>query len=240
MLMKPTPPRPDAMEMLRANRWLARLPLDALRELAAAGRWRSLADGEMLAGRNAQPEGMALVLSGAVRSSNFSLEGRESAYSLVKAGSVWGLVAVLDGGGAVHDTRASGKTELFIIPARTVRDLLEREPALYRLAVQMLCYRLRKAYSAVDELALATLRQRLARQLCTLVGAAAEHAQDRLRISVTQDELANLVGATRPSVNRELAEMEREGFVKRQYGGLTVLDYGHLHQLCASQRIFDL
>ncbi|TFZ02806.1 Crp/Fnr family transcriptional regulator [Ramlibacter henchirensis] len=230
-------PERDILEILRRNKWLAQLPADATAELAAGARRRRLADGELIAGRGKQPEGLALVVSGAIRSSNFSAEGREIAFSLVKPGGLWGLVAVLDGAGAVHETRVSGPTELIVFPTRLVRDMLDRDPALYKPVTQMLCYRLRKAYSAVDDLALATLRQRLARQLCTL---ATELPAEKRHISVTQDELANLVGATRPSVNRELAVLEREGLVERQYGGVTVLDYEHLHELCATQRIFEL
>lgn len=230
----------DILQALRTNKWLAMLPEDALAELAAAGRLRHYSDGEEIVGRNKQPDGLALVMRGAIRSSNFSEDGREIAFSLVQAGGLWGVVPVLDGAGSVHDTCASGRTELFVIPTRAVRDLLGRRPELHKVAVEMLCYRLRKAYSAVDELALATLRQRLARQLCTLAVDAGEEPGQKRRIAVTQDELGILVGATRPSINRELAKLEREGLVKRQYGGVTVLDYEQLNDLCATRRIFDL
>jgi CRP/FNR family transcriptional regulator, cyclic AMP receptor protein len=228
------------LEALNSSRWLARLGPQVLEELAARGRKRKLADGEMIAARGKQPEGLALVISGAIRSSTFSEDGREIVFSLVRAGNVWGLVAVLDRAGAVHDTRASGPTELFVIPTAVIHEILERHPEVYREITLMLCYRMRKAYSAVDELGLANLRQRLARQLCTLVAQEGQAPADEQRVPVTQDELAALVGATRPSVNRELTAMEREGLVKKSYGGITVLAYEQLRGLCATRHIFDL
>src|SRR5690606_8367428 len=122
-----------------------------------------------------------------------------------------GVVAVLDRGGAAHDVRALEETELLVIPTDPLHALLERHPILYAHFVKILCYRLRKAYTAVSELALASLRQRVARQLCTL-GTPIGGTQARATlspISLTQEELALRVGATRPSVNRELKEMER-------------------------------
>lgn len=230
-----------ALDVLAVNLWLKDLPPAILAELAALSRSRKFAEGQLIAAKDTQPEGICVVVSGCIRSSTYSESGKEIVFSLVRAGNLWGVVAALDGNGAVHDTRASGDTELLVIPTDALRRLMDREPALYRHFSRMLCYRLRKAYSAVDDLGLASLRQRMARRLCAL-GMPSDASEPLLGqpLSLTQENLAVLVGATRSSVNRELQAMQREGLVEVGYGSITIRDYAHLQGLCSNKRIFDL
>lgn len=232
-------PHTSNFDLLRGNHWIGRLPEHALRELAQHCRRRHMARDEMVVKKGEKPEGLVLVIRGCIQSSTISEDGREIVFAAAKDGNLWGVVALLDGQGAVHDTYASCTSELLIVPAQPVHDLLKREPALYTDFVQMLCYRLRKAYSSVNEYGLASLRQRLARQLCTLA-LSAEDSTEYERIKLTQEQLAHLVGATRPRVNRELQTLQADGLIHMQYGSITVLDYKRLHDLCSSEMLFNL
>jgi CRP-like cAMP-binding protein len=241
MLNGSVPVQHEALKILRANIWLKDLPAGVLAELAALARYRKYTEGQLIAAKDTRPEGICIIISGGIRSSTFSETGKEIVFSLVRAGSLWGVVAALDGNGSVHDTRASGNTELLVIPDDALLRLMDREPALYRHFSRMLCYRLRKAYSAVDDLGLATLRQRLARRLCALgMPSDAHSAAPGTALNLTQENLAVLVGATRSSVNRELRALQREGLVEVGYRTVAILDYARLQELCASRRIFDL
>jgi len=228
---------------LESNQWFGPLPSEAREAFAQASSVRTYASGELIAVRGTSPEGVALVLRGAIRDATLTSDGREIVYSLVQRGSVWGLVAALDGLGAVHDTRAHRRTEVVLIPRSRFLQVLDADPALYRHFAQILCYRLRKAYSAVDEFALVPLRQRLARQLCTLAVAEAGAEANRddasgARLRLTQSEIAVMLGAARPSVNRELKRMQDEGLLELGYRGLTVRQYARLRDLCETRGIF--
>lgn len=229
------------LDILRANLWLRDLPPNALSEIAAIAYKRKLVEGQILVAKDEPPEGMCVVISGGIRDSTSSEDGREIVFSSVRARGLWGVVAILDQGGAVHDARACGDTEVLIIPTAPLHRLLDTQPLLYRHFSLMLCYRLRKAYSAVDDLGLASLRQRVARQLCTLGTPtdANTNPEPNIPVMLTQEELAVRVSATRPSVNRELKELQREGILKIGYGTISILDYARLHALCATKRIFD-
>ncbi|HVL57086.1 MAG TPA: Crp/Fnr family transcriptional regulator [Burkholderiaceae bacterium] len=235
----PAPRREHALKALRATRWFAELPEDALQELAQISRFRRMKDGQLLVHRGAQPDGLAIILEGEIRSRSFSLDGHEIVFSMLRAGTVWGLVAVLDGLGAVHDATAHGDTHVLIVPRLGFLRILGQRPELYRHFVPMLCYRLRKAYTAVNELALAPVRQRLARQLCALA-VSDEREQPARALSLTQSDLAVLLGVTRPSVNRALKEFEREGLIELGYARVTVRDFAALHRVCADPQLFAL
>jgi len=224
------------LSVLQGNDWFRDLPPAALQALARASRHRRFLTGELIAARGVPAEGMAIVLRGAIRSATLSADGREVVFSLVQPGYVWGLVAAIDGLGAVHDTRAHRRTEVLLVPKGAFLEVLDAHPKLYAHFARLLCYRLRKAYSAVDEFALVPLRQRLARQLCTLALASpdGEHASLRL----TQAEIAEMLSAARPSVNRELKRMQEEGLVSLEYRGVTVKQFARLRDLCAHQGLF--
>ena len=232
----------ERLRILQANRWLQALPERALRELAAACRSRSCRAGELVAARGRPQGGLLVVISGAVRSSTLSADGREMVYSLVRPGGLWGLVAALDGGGTVHDAHASGDSELLVIPVQAFLRVLDDQPRAYKHFARALCYRLRKAYMMVDELSLASLRQRLARQLCTLAvsDSAEPSALGQARIVLTQEDLAGMVGATRPAVNRELKALQRAGLLEMHYGSITLMSFERLRELCATPGLYEL
>jgi CRP-like cAMP-binding protein len=228
------------LSVLQGNDWFRDLPLEAQEALARISRHRRYLNGELIAARGVPPEGMAVVLRGAIRSATLSADGREVVFSLIQPGQVWGLVAAMDGLGAVHDTRAHRRTEALLIPKGAFLEILDARPALYAHFARLLCYRLRKAYSAVDEFALVPLRQRLARQLCTLALASSAQGTggDGASLRLTQAEIAEMLSAARPSVNRELKRMQDEGLLTLGYRGVTVKQFARLRDLCAHQGLF--
>lgn len=183
-----------------------------------------------------------MVLKGGILNSNVSEDGRETVYSYVTEGKLWGLVAAIDGGVAPYDGWARGDTELAMFPSAYVHTLLDQNPELYRLIAQALSYRLRKAFAAVDDLALANLRQRIARHLCTLAMSIGRDGQDGAPISIRlkQEDIAAMAGGTRSSINRELVHFENEGALKRNYGCIEITDLNALLAACVTKTIFEL
>ncbi len=228
------------LAILKGNAWFKGLPADALNALARIARHRRFVKGELIAARGVPPEGLAVVIRGAIRSATLTADGHEVVFSLIQPGYVWGLVAAIDGLGSVHDTRAHGRTEVLLVPRAAFLEVLDARPQLYGHFARLLCYRLRKAYSAVDEFALVPLRQRLARQLCTLALAApgGHRDGDGASLRLTQSEIAGMLSAARPSVNRELKRLQAEGLVELGYRGVTVRQFSKLRDLCAGQSLF--
>ncbi len=228
------------LAILKGNAWFGELPEDALDALARIARYRRFLNGELIAARGTPPEGLAVVIRGAIRSATLSSDGHEVVFSLIQPGYVWGLVAAIDGLGSVHDTRAHNRTEVLLVPRIAFLEVLDARPALYGHFARLLCYRLRKAYSAVDEFALVPLRQRLARQLCTLALATpgSKTEPDGASLRLTQAEIAVMLSAARPSVNRELKRLQEEGLVELGYRGVTIRHYARLRDICSNQGLF--
>jgi CRP-like cAMP-binding protein len=230
----------DALSVLRSTRELNGLPDQALQELAPHAYLKHCQDGQLLVARGAPAEGLFVVISGQIRCSTFSEDGREIITALAKPGAFWGILAVLDGDdGAAQDTWANGPTELLVVPTRDFLDMLDRTPALYKTICKLLTYRLRRSYTVLDEMGLASLRQRIARQICTFAGVAPESLKPDTTLRLTQEKLAAMVNATRSSVNREMIDMQREGLVQLGYGTIVIQDPARLLEICATPRIYS-
>ncbi|AKQ56472.1 Crp/Fnr family transcriptional regulator [Bordetella hinzii] len=215
---------------LRASPCFADMPGHVLAAFADIAQWRTLAHGELFASRGSEAPGVVLIIRGAIHTSSFSGEGHEFALSMLEFRGLWGLAAVLDGGGMMRDSRACQETEILILPKPAFLAIVEREPGLYRHFVTLLCQRIRTAHAIIDELALRTLNQRLPRLLCAL--SADRPATERgIAVPQTQDTLATLMGVSRNAVNRELKQLESLGLVGLGYGGIWVRDVAGLKAL---------
>lgn len=223
-------------EILRRSGAFSGVPDDVLSKFAVACLTRKYTHGELIVARGLPPEGLGVVIRGAIRMATLNAEGREVIYSVVQPGKVWGIVAAIDGQGATHETRAFGATEVLLLPRAAFLRILDEQPVLYAVFARMLCHRLRKAHSMVDEFAMVPLRKRLARQLCTL--AAASIGSEDARVPFTQEELGGMLGASRPAVNRELRRLQREGLVDLSYRGVTVRDATRLLEVCENRELY--
>ncbi len=225
------------LAILKGNAWFKDLPAGALEEFARISRFRRYLNGELIAARGVPPEGLLVVIRGAIRSATLAADGHEVVFSLIQPGYVWGLVAAIDGLGSVHDTQAHRRTDVLLVPRSAFLEILDASPELYGHFARLLCTRLRKAYTAVDEFALVPLRQRLARQLCTLAATAPGGLPegDGATLRLTQSEIAVMLSAARPSVNRELKRLQEEGLVELGYRGVTIRQFAQLRDICANQ-----
>jgi CRP-like cAMP-binding protein len=96
--------------------------------------------------------------------------------------------------------------------------------------------RIRQLYGLVEDLNTLPLRARLAKQLVHLVrsygvASLADSSETRIGLQLAQEELAQLLGASRQRVNQELKSLEREGTIRIEPAGLVVRDRQTLTQL---------
>jgi CRP-like cAMP-binding protein len=100
--------------------------------------------------------------------------------------------------------------------------------------------RIRQLFGLVEDLNTLPLRSRLAKQLLHLArsyGVPSLHhgSETRIGLHLAQEELAQLLGASRQRVNQELKAMEREEILRIEPGGLVVRDREALLRISASE-----
>ncbi|WP_298600801.1 Crp/Fnr family transcriptional regulator, partial [uncultured Limnohabitans sp.] len=107
--------------------------------------------------------------------------------------------------------------------------ILSQHVEFYEAMLRLQARRIRQLFGLVEDLNTLPLRSRLAKQLLHLarsygVPCLTNGQEIRIGLHLAQEELAQLLGASRQRVNQELKQMERELIIRIEPGGLVVLD----------------
>ncbi len=160
-----------------------------------------------------------LVVTGRVRLSVLTAEGRELSFAHAEPGAVFGEIAMLDSGPRSADATAVVKTEALSLGRAAFMRRAVARPHLVDAVVKFLCRRIREADQQLEAIALFPIEVRLAR---FFLAAARQKNPDATEGTVTidlgmsQGELALLIGASRPKVNTALSLLESSGAITRQ------------------------
>ena len=173
--------------------------------------------GQVIFGRGDPGTEVFLVVSGRVRLSILSAEGRELSFAHASAGTVFGEIAMLDGGVRTADATAVDDVTALALSRPAFKRLLETQPHVAEAVIQFLCGRIREADQQLEAIALYPIEGRLARFFLATAKAAAPDDGDQVTVDIrmSQGELALLVGASRPKVNAALALLEASGAIHR-------------------------
>ena len=214
-----------ARQAIEAGAWFARLSPPLRQDILACGHVRRLADGAPLASRGTPAEEWCGVAKGAVRISLVSLAGKQVTLTYCEPGTWFGDMALFDGLPRTHDADAHGQTTLLVVRKADFKDLLAQHTELYEALLRLNCRRLRLMFNHFEDLNTRPLSARLARQILLLAKSYGIPQGEEIRIGLqlAQEDLAQLLGASRQRVNQELKGFEREGAVRVEPTRLVVL-----------------
>lgn len=198
---------------------LARFPVfdamtvEARERLAAAGTPVSLPHGSYLFRRGDPGDAVYVLLSGAAEVTRADEEGRVSVLARLEPGDIAGEMGAVSGRPRSADICIVRRAELWRIGAGAVRGVLEAEGRAAMALVSLLVTRLNETDDLVQRAQWLDVEARLAQLLM-------EREQGSSTLS--QGELARLIGASREAVNRRLSEWRRRGWVEIDERGLHV------------------
>lgn len=225
---------PEDGRQLFANCVLFRgLPNDERANLASRARVKDFAGGETIFLMGSPGNSMMAVLSGTVRISIPSPEGREIVLAILHPGEIFGEIALLDGKDRTADAKAISPCRLAILARNDVLAFFLRNPASWPKLVEVLCERLRRTDQQIAEVALLQVPARLAKALLRMVVPESPRKNEvsKREIRLSQRELGNFVGATRESVNKCLGEWQRSGIIRIDDNLITIVNRSALEEL---------
>jgi CRP-like cAMP-binding protein len=210
---------------IESGSWFSRLSAPLREAILARATVRRVEDGAHLSTRGAPAEEWCGVARGAVRISSVSLAGKQVTLTYVEPGTWFGDIALFDGMPRTHDGNAHGATTLLVVRKADFRDLLAHHVELYDALLRLNCRRLRLLFDAVEDLNTLPLSARLAKQILLLARSYGVQQGDEIRVGLqlAQEDIAQLLGASRQRVNQELKGFEREGAVRIEPTRLVVL-----------------
>lgn len=227
---------PEERQHVETGSWYAKLSPALRQDILSRTIIRRYPDGVQVATRGAPPVDWVGVASGAVRVSSVSMSGKQITLTYVEPGTWFGDIALFDGLPRTHDATTHGPTTLLIVRKHDFFDLLSRHAELAEALLRLNCRRMRLMFASFEDLNTKPLAARLAKQVLTLARAyGVPHGEEtRIGLQLAQEDLAQLVGASRQRVNQELKGFEREGAVRVEPTRLVVLSRDKL--LAISER----
>jgi CRP-like cAMP-binding protein len=215
----------DEQHNIDAGAWFSKLSSTLRSAILDRAHVRRLADGDPLATRGSPAEEWCGVARGAVRISSVSLAGKQVSLTYAEPGTWFGDIALFDGLPRTHDADAHGATTLVVVRKPDFRELLAGHVELYDALLRLNCRRLRLMFDLIEDLNTRPLQARLAKQVLLLARSYGITRGEEIRIglALAQEDLAQLLGASRQRVNQELKGFEREGAVRVEPTRLVVL-----------------
>jgi CRP-like cAMP-binding protein len=209
------------------------MPPDAIEALAAMSYMRQLHDRALLFDKGDRPEGLYAVIEGCIRATSSTADGREALLAMLEPGCWFGESSLLEDGPRAYRADAQGDCALLVIPRAQLLALLDARPELYRHFVPMLCQRIRMSTQIMESNALLSLEGKVARRLILLYQNALQGSSEKPRhtLPISQEDLSQMIGTSRQSINKVLKEWEMGGLVERHYGSITLLDPDALERL---------
>lgn len=193
------------------------LPDSAFVELAGASHFRRWSAGALLFQREHASTFMVGVEKGRIRLSLQTAGGREFALRQVGPGALFGEIGVLDGLPRSADAMAITASSGYLVERDRLQALMQRNAAIADAFVRHLCSLLRYTTEHIETIALYGLEGRIARFLLLQLPTEQDvGARRRVEVDLSQSDMAELLGASRPKVNQAIASLEKAGAIRRE------------------------
>ena len=216
-----------AIEALGRSALFARVDADVLAACAASLRVRRYRRGETIFHQGDPGDSLYIIEAGSVKIVLPSPEGEEGAIiATLGRGDFFGELALLDGAPHSATAVASEPVSALILQEASFADLLETQPGLRRALIAGLVAELRRLTNHVEDLHFLDLPGRLANRIVRLARET-RPGQTRdvlLEWHYTQSELGAMIGGTRQTVNRLLADLTGQGIVRIEGDALVIPD----------------
>ena len=223
--------RPSSLG-LRSVALLQGLPAERLDRLAEACAWRTFTADQRIVARNATDRDVYLVISGSVRVTSYSAEGRQVTFRDIAAGECFGEVAAIDGSPRSADVIALESSLVASMPQQVFAKLLHEHSTVAERLIHHLARLVRQSSERVIALSTLGVHHRIQSELLRLARATGVHDNcARIDPAPRHADIASQVSTYREQVTRELSALARAGIVRRDRGALVVLDIQRLADL---------
>lgn len=180
--------------------------------------------------QDGRPDRLFLLDEGKVKLERHSPDGRESIVALLGPGDVLGEACVLDDGPHAVSAVAVADAVLLAVPTQALTTWLVEYPTAVPLLLRVLARRVRCATDSLAERTFSEVAARVARELLALSHRFGHPAGTGVRVEhdLTQDELAQLVGSCRETVNKALGDFADRGWLQVEARAVVILDLERL------------
>ena len=203
---------------------------ETTRVLRAAMSELRLRRGEILFLEGEPGDRLYVLADGKIKLGHTSTDGRETIIAILGPGEMLGELALFDPGPRAATATAIAPTRLLELRHDDLAGILAGRPELSAQLLQSLARRLRRTNAALADLVFSDVPGRVAKALLDLAQRFGERVDEGVRLvhDLTQEELAQLVGASRETVNKALSEFGNRGWIRLEGRAVLILDEARL------------
>jgi len=176
--------------------------------------FRQYKRGDVLYNEGSRISGFYCVNSGIIKVFKTGFDGKEQIIRFAKPGDIIAYRSVLSNEVACTSAKVIEDCRVCFIPAEILISFVKTNPDFAYELLKLACHELGEANSFITDIAQKTVRERLAEVLLLLVNDFGLDDQNQLQISLTREELANIVGTATESVIRLLSEFKTDKLVE--------------------------
>lgn len=223
---KPTPAVQPVPDVLHQAPLFAGLDDEAYSSLASTMHPLKVRRGAVIFREGDRGDQMYIMAEGKVKLGRHGASGRESLHAVLGPGQMFGELSVFDPGPRSTTATAVSAAELWVLEHDELISWLDGRPEAARGLLRQLAGRLRRANDVVSDLVFSDVPGRVAKALLDLAERFGEQTPQGIlvRHELTQEELAHLVGASRETVNKALADFATRGWLRLEPRSVTLLD----------------
>ena len=169
---------------------------------------------------------------GKIKLGRTSPDGRENLVAILGPGEMFGELSLFDPGPRTMTATAVAETQLMGLGNDSLTGLLSGRPEVAKTLLTALAQRLRRTNEHLADLVFTDVPGRVAKALLDLSERFGRPVDEGLMVShdLTQEELAQLVGASRETVNKALADFATRGWIKLEAQAVLLIDLERLQR----------
>lgn len=222
--------------VLRDHRLFCNLPNDALIALQAIKATAVYPKGSMLCLEGQPARGVFILCTGRAKLSTTSAEGKSIILRIADPGEVLGLSAVVSNGTYEATVETLEPTQANFISQAQFVQYLQQYPEVGMKVAQQLTHNCKCAYSEIRALGLSnSVPEKIAKLLLTWakqpLNMPGIKNEIPIRVTLTQEEIAQFVGTSRESVSRTLSEFKKKGWLRTKGATWWIVEKQHLERL---------
>jgi CRP/FNR family transcriptional regulator, cyclic AMP receptor protein len=222
----------NSLEVLSRAPLFEGLDEDSARALRSRMSDVKLERGERLFSEGDDGDRLYVVLEGKIKLTRAASDGRENLLSVIGPGEMFGELSLFDPRPRTSSASAVTEARLAALPHDKLLIWVTGRPEAALHMLRALAQRLRRANDVIADLVFTDVPGRVAKQLLDLAGRFGEQQADGLHVNhdLTQEELAELVGASRETVNKALADFVGRGWIHLSARSVVLIDQERLRK----------
>ncbi|MEA1887332.1 MAG: Crp/Fnr family transcriptional regulator [Bacteroidota bacterium] len=193
--------------------------------------FRQYKRGDVLYVEGSRISGFYCINKGIIKVFKTGIDGKEQIIRFAKAGDIISYRSVLSNEPACTSAKVIEDARVCFIPSHILIDFVKDNPLFAMEVMKLTCHELGEANEYITDIAQKTVRERLAEVLLHLINDFGLDSDNYLQITLTREELANIVGTATESVIRLLSEFKSDRYIELNGRKIKILDRKSLEKI---------